>query len=553
MHKNNFKEFLFGTIVGAAIIVVLYNTLFVEYKYKTILADGGVYQGQWHNDLMHGDGKLVWPDGSVYRGEFNQGRMTGKGRLEETDGAVYIGDFNEGAMHGYGEYQDDELDYVGAFRHNRFHGAGEMEDAEGNIYTGNFENGYFHGQGKYVENDDDEYEGSFVKGEFTGVGEYRGNDGGIFKGSFEDWSPQGYAELIDEAGNQWLGAFSYGRLNGEGEYIGVDGEHYQGKFRSDRYHGAGSLTLPSGDQYEGRFRWGDYEGLGELSYAQPLDGVTKLRGEWNNGELINAARETPYNTRTLITETVLYNQHALLQAADEKLLPDQPSSIDMYFLGVAGYGSQAVFRREVLFVKEYFDEVLGTKGRSLALINDRRTIRQFPLATKTSIARSVRAIAKRMDTQNDILFVYLSSHGSSDFEFSLQQPGLSIGDLKADQLAEILAESSIKWKVVVVSSCYAGGHIDYLEDNFTLVIAAAAKDKTSFGCDNANQFTYFGEAFFKDALPQNESFSDAFDEAKKIVKAREEKQNYEFSNPKISKPKAILEHLRTWRDASLLK
>ena len=43
-----------------------------------------------------------------------------------------------------------------------------------------------------------------------------------------------------------------------------------------------------------------------------------------------------------------------------------------------------------------------------------------------------------------------------------------------------------------------------------MVITAARADRTSFGCADENDFTYFGRAFFNEALPASGSFFEAF-------------------------------------------
>ena len=52
----------------------------------------------------------------------------------------------------------------------------------------------------------------------------------------------------------------------------------------------------------------------------------------------------------------------------------------------------------------------------------------------------------------------------------------SMPALPAATLAELLAESGIRWKVVLVSACYSGGFIPPLADEQTLVMTAARAD-----------------------------------------------------------------------------
>jgi hypothetical protein len=176
--------------------------------------------------------------------------------------------------------------------------------------------------------------------------------------------------------------------------------------------------------------------------------------------------------------------------------------INLYLLGVAGDGAQEVFHRETSFVQRQFDRDYGTVGRSLMLVNSRNTVAQQPMATRTSIAASLDALGAKMDKANDILFLFLTSHGSPEHELALAQNGMDLHSLPAQELASMLKHSGIRWKVIVISACYAGGFIDALKDEHTLVITAARRDRTSFGCDDQNDFTYFSEAYFKEALPR---------------------------------------------------
>ena len=152
-----------------------------------------------------------------------------------------------------------------------------------------------------------------------------------------------------------------------------------------------------------------------------------------------------------------------------------------------------------------------------------------------------------MDVENDILFIYMTSHGSSDFEFVIKQTGMDLPYLSAKTLAAALKDSPVKWKVIVIAACFSGGFIPELEDDYTLIITAASADRQSFGCEDRQEFTYFGEAYFKDTLPGSGNFVEAFDQAVEIVMERENAEKFEHSNPQIHKPAPILQHLDLWR------
>jgi len=123
---------------------------------------------------------------------------------------------------------------------------------------------------------------------------------------------------------------------------------------------------------------------------------------------------------------------------------------------------------------------------------------------------------------------------------------MTLQSLQPKALAAMLQEAGIRWKVVVVSACYSGGFVEPLRNDSTLVITAARADRVSFGCEDANEFTDFGRAYFKEALPKAASFQDAFARAQKLVDEWERQAKLEASLPQISEPKAIVDQLALW-------
>jgi hypothetical protein len=203
----------------------------------------------------------------------------------------------------------------------------------------------------------------------------------------------------------------------------------------------------------------------------------------------------------------------------------------VYFLGFAGFGEQKVFTEEVELAARRVHERYGTSGRRVILANDWRDFDEYPLATTSALQRALRGIAQRMDPERDVLFVALSSHGKRDPKLVVSNGALPLDPLTGQDLARILRESGIRWKVLVISACYAGAFIPHLKDDDTIVITAAAPDKTSFGCNDRRDLTYFGEAFYRDALPSAKSLRAAFDTAIADIAARERRQGLEPSNP----------------------
>jgi hypothetical protein len=232
-------------------------------------------------------------------------------------------------------------------------------------------------------------------------------------------------------------------------------------------------------------------------------------------------------------EEVFDAQPALLQSAARTIRAGRPGAPALYFLGFASYASQDVFKKEVLYARDLLDSRFGTRGRSLVMINHADTAGNLPLASSTNLRRMLKMIAHRMNVRDDVLFVYLTSHGSEKHGLAAQFWPLSLNDIPAEKLKTYLDEAGIKWRVLLISSCYSGRFVDVLKNDFTLVMTASAADKQSFGCSNTRDFTYFGEAVFKDALNRERTFIPAFHRAIAAINQREISEKLSPSSPQL--------------------
>ncbi|TXJ08020.1 MAG: peptidase C13 family protein [Acinetobacter sp.] len=231
-----------------------------------------------------------------------------------------------------------------------------------------------------------------------------------------------------------------------------------------------------------------------------------------------------------LTEKALYAQSDLLQQDLQALQPSLYADTQWYFMGVAGAAYQDVFKSEVERIKAQFDTRFGMYGRSIALINNDATTETLPMATPTSIQRTLNRIGSLMNRDNDVLFLYLTSHGLvNQFELSVEPIAMDTMDPK--WLRQALDSTGIRWRVIVISSCYSGSFIPALQSPDTLIITASAADRESFGCHNELDYTYFGRAFFDEALRENNSLQSAFTQAQKTVTKWEMAQGFEPSEP----------------------
>ncbi len=198
-------------------------------------------------------------------------------------------------------------------------------------------------------------------------------------------------------------------------------------------------------------------------------------------------------------EAILFGQAARIDEALAAAGRDTAPSPKAYFLGFAGVGDQKVFAQEIGLASRVLGERYEIAARKLSLINDQRDLERAPLATVSGLKYALRGLGSRMNLDQDVLFLSISSHGADDPAIVVSNSQLPLQDLTDEDLADALRESGIKWRVIIISACYAGGFIEHLRDPQAIVITASAADRTSFGCSNDRDLTYFGEAFYRDA------------------------------------------------------
>lgn len=486
--------------------------------------NGSWLSGRFVNGQLNGPGEWRDPKGGHYQGEFVEGEFSGQGRLTYADGSEYVGAFKHGRMHGEGRLSQGELSYSGGFRHDRFHGYGTLELADGSRHQGQFVRGEATGQGVLVDGDSNQFSGLFKRGRLNGEGSFVGSDGSRYSGQFKDQRFHGQGRYESAEGDVWSGQFRHGELRGQGEFRSADGEHYVGELRNWQYHGQGTLSLSDGSRYQGEFAHGQYQGEGRLTLA---DGQVEA-GHWQNGVRLRDAQGQPL---TDPLEQGILRQGQLLQDALAAVPASTPAS-ELYSLTLAGDGQQSVFLREADYVSRLLRERFGARG-NITLINHREQFAKRPLASRESLRQAIQTLAERSGNE-DLIFLYLTSHGSRDHQLVLQQPGLELNNLPAAELAELLKPLRERHKVLVISACFSGGFIAPLQDDKTLIMTAARADRVSFGCSEENDFTYFGRALFEQALQQTDDLGQAFALAKRFVSEREQAEGFEASEPQLA-------------------
>ncbi|HEX2762159.1 MAG TPA: C13 family peptidase [Rhizomicrobium sp.] len=125
--------------------------------------------------------------------------------------------------------------------------------------------------------------------------------------------------------------------------------------------------------------------------------------------------------------------------------------------------------------------------------------------------------------------IYFTSHGTPD--------GIVVGDaeISPGRIGAMVNNScGDKPSVIVMSACFSGQFVPVLARDSRIVITAARPDRTSFGCGEMDQYTFFDDCFLR-ALPLGSDFAGLGDLIKQCVTTREKEVKAEPpSEPQVS-------------------
>ncbi len=273
---------------------------------------------------------------------------------------------------------------------------------------------------------------------------------------------------------------------------------------------------------------------------------------WRNAAfvaLLLASLATAAASRKVDPAEAIARRDEKLVAEQVSALPAQrPGIIDLYAIGVAGDGTEDVFRNEA----EYFATLARTRLHArgvLTLISNPGSVgkQPRPLASYDNLYDAVAGVARRMDRREDILLLYLTMHGTHDHELALYFPPYVEDALVPDDLRFVLDKAGIRNRVIAISACYSGGFIRRLQDGDTLIMTAARSDRPSFGCGADSTATFFGRAWLVEGLNRTIDFAEAFRHAQARIRSWERLEGDEPSHPQVAEGKRIAKRLADWR------
>lgn len=115
-------------------------------------------------------------------------------------------------------------------------------------------------------------------------------------------------------------------------------------------------------------------------------------------------------------------------------------------------------------------------------------------------------------------FVYFTSHGAPN--------GILIGDflVSPSGIGEIIDDAcGNRPSVLIFSACYSGIFIGPLATENRMILTAARPDRTSFGCSEDLDYTFFDQCVLE-AIPKSPTFLELAEGTRACVDAREVKE-----------------------------
>ncbi len=209
---------------------------------------------------------------------------------------------------------------------------------------------------------------------------------------------------------------------------------------------------------------------------------------------------------------------SLMADALQKLPPQRPGVVDTYILS-ASFWNDPVFEREASEAAGILARRYDATDRTIILSagKGQGVPRAYPSSDPNNFNAALGRIGKIIDPKEDLVVVFVTSHGGQDGAVAIQEQGRMGGALRAANLRNSFMQAGINTKLVIVSACFSGHFILPFSDPNTVVLTAAAADKTSFGCEPSRDWTFFGDALFNHALRSGDALIPAYDEALTLI------------------------------------
>lgn len=228
----------------------------------------------------------------------------------------------------------------------------------------------------------------------------------------------------------------------------------------------------------------------------------------------------------------------LMATALGGLQPQRPGTVDAYVISI-GLDSDGVFGREAAETGRVLSRRFDAEGRTIVLANGTGAGDGVPMADPNDVAAALARIGQLMDPAEDVLVLYVTTHGHWVTGLAWKDGNRGAGHLGPVYLAGLLDEIGARNRLLIISACFSGVFVPILENDNSYVITAASSDRSSFGCDARNDWTFFGDALINHAFRKPIGTEAAFTEARDEIEGWERSLRVPQSQPQQSKGRHV--------------
>jgi Peptidase C13 family len=224
-------------------------------------------------------------------------------------------------------------------------------------------------------------------------------------------------------------------------------------------------------------------------------------------------------------------QHKRLAAAISALQPQRNGVIDAYVVSV-GLDSDPVFAREAGEAARVLGRRYGATAKTIFLAagaDDQGS--GTPQGSPPNLATALAAVAAKMNLKEDVLVLFATTHGDPQSGLAYRDGDKGIGMIAPLRLANLLDDLGFERRMILLSACYSGIFLPLLTNENSIIVTAAASNRTSFGCAPGNDWTFFGDALINNGLRKAQPFDKATEEAVGLIAKWESSKDLLPSRP----------------------
>ena len=182
-------------------------------------------------------------------------------------------------------------------------------------------------------------------------------------------------------------------------------------------------------------------------------------------------------------------------------------------------------------------QAVGFRVTPVLLSNGSRD--RLPAPDRANVTAAVAEIARRAQP-DDVGLIYASTHGAPG-ALARQTAGRQLEPVTPAEIESWLAPLGERNTVVILSACFSGSFIPALRAPHRIVIAAARRDRTSFGCRAGAEHTVFGQAFLTALATPGQSLHAVVDRTKDEIAEAERRMGIRLpSEPQVSVGGAVV-------------